>query len=350
MADRTRGTQIQLMIDAAVQAVQTAMQQQIDAINAQATADRVHATDQIAALSNQNTVLQAAVQAAQQHAPHQPAMQQQAPPAIVQPVQFAYTPGTYGQAATLIDYNTPNGAKIQKAATEKLNVIHDLDAEHLNDFLEAFRTRGIAQGWFNSLLSVTQNGIPMNFIDNYGVVTYESTKTMANSYMFQPTRAAQDSHNMFSCLEASLTNDARTTLYAEQDKYTLRRGTLEALPGSTIPAGGDANERRRDGLLFIWCILDRTTAKTNATISTIVRQLNHLAELMVEHDSDVAEFNTHVRQLMPITPTKEKRLTKRYYFKTSLKPLPPATTGRSSCMSNGRNRNTSTVLPSPLTH
>jgi hypothetical protein len=53
MAERTRGTQIQLMIDAAVQAVQTAMQQQIDAINSQATADRDHATDQIAALSNQ---------------------------------------------------------------------------------------------------------------------------------------------------------------------------------------------------------------------------------------------------------------------------------------------------------
>jgi hypothetical protein len=54
----------------------------------------------------------------------------------------------------------------------------------------------------------------------------------------------------------------------------------------------------RDGLLFLWCILDRTTAETNATLSTIVRRLNHLAELMSEHNSDVAVFNTQVRQLL----------------------------------------------------
>jgi hypothetical protein len=220
-------------------------------------------------------------------------LQQQQP--LVQPVQFAYTPGTYGQAAALIDYNTTNGAKIQKAATEKLEVQHDLEAEQLNDFLESFRTRAISQGWFNSLLIVPQNGVQMNFIDNYGVLTYDSIQAMAHAYMFREVRAAQDSHNMFCCLEASLTKDARTTW----DKYTLRRGTIAALPaGAQIPAGGDVNERRRDGLLFLWCILDRTTAKTNATISTIVRQLNHLAELMSEHNSDVAVFNTQVRRLL----------------------------------------------------
>jgi hypothetical protein len=185
-------------------------------------------TADIEALQAQNAALQAVVQAANQ---------QQQP--VVQPVQFAYTPGTYGQAAALIDYNTTNGAKIQKAATDKLEVQHDLDAKQLNDFLESFRTRAISQGWFNSLLIVPQNGVQMNFIDNYGVLTYDSIQAMAHAYMFREVRAAQDSHNMFCCLEASLTKDARTTLYAERDKYTLRRGTctIAALPaGANIPA------------------------------------------------------------------------------------------------------------------
>jgi hypothetical protein len=293
MAAPTRNQQIQDLVNSAVQAAQTVMQQQIDAIATQANNDRRQAQNDIAALRALNSTLQQEVAAASQL--------QQAIPTIpaVQPVQFAYTPGTYGAAAALIDYNTTNGAKIQKSATERLDVLHDLDAENLNDFLESFRTRAIAQGWFQTLLTVSQGGVVMNFIDNYGVLSFESIQAMTHTYMFREVRAAQDSHNCFCCLEASLTKDARTTLYAERDKYTIRRGTLAALPdGVNIPHGGDVNERRRDGLLFLWCILDRTTAKTNATISTIVRQLNHLAELMSEHNSDVSVFNTQVRRLL----------------------------------------------------
>ena len=138
MANPTRTQQqIQDMINAAVQQVQAAMQQQIDAINKQANNDCNQAAADIAALRNQNTALLTAIAAQQQQQPvQQPAQAAVVPP----PVQFAYTPGTYGTAASIIDYNTTNGAKIQKAATEKLDVSHDLDAENLNDFLESFRT------------------------------------------------------------------------------------------------------------------------------------------------------------------------------------------------------------------
>jgi hypothetical protein len=59
----------------------------------------------------------------------------------------------------------------------------------------------------------------------------------------------------------------------------------------------DPEERRRDGLMFLWCILNRTTAETNATITTIVRKINHLPELMIKKESNVQDFNTTVRQL-----------------------------------------------------
>jgi hypothetical protein len=60
----------------------------------------------------------------------------------------------------------------------------------------------------------------------------------------------------------------------------------------------DPEERHRDRLMFLWCILNRTTAKTNATITTIVRKITHLMELMSEKDSNVQELNTTLRQLM----------------------------------------------------
>ena len=290
MADRRAQQQMQAYIEAAVRTAQAAMQDQIDNLNRLRDEDRNQAAIDLAEVRNENQLLQATIN-----------LQARNPPQAQIPVQvqFAYTPGTYGTALDLIDYHTPNGAKIQRLAIEKLEVLHDLDSENLNDFIESFRTRAINQGWFQTLLTFEHAGIMTNFIDNYGVVSYQSVQNKAFSYAFRGQRPNQDSHNCFCCLEASLTKDARTTLYAERDKYTITRGDVMATPaGLTIPPGGDPTERRRDGLLFLYCILDRTTAKTNATISTIVRQLNHLAELMSEHNSDITVFNTQVRRLL----------------------------------------------------
>jgi hypothetical protein len=265
---------LQAIIAQAVQQATANLQDQINA--AQAAADQARNDLNIA--QNQIARLQTAQQPQQQHR--------------AQTVQFAYTPGTTGQPEDLIDYQTTQGAKIQKAAVEKLDVEHDLDTENLHDFLEALRSRSIAQGWIRTLLTIPMNGTNLNFLDNYGVITKEAVRTFVLTYMFQDTRAAQDSHNLYMCLEASLHKEARATLYAESENYTVQRSDVpNALPG------GHIEERRRDGVLFLWMIVNRTTAKTNATISTIVRQLNHLTDVMSEHNSDVNAFNTHVRKL-----------------------------------------------------
>jgi hypothetical protein len=91
------------------------------------------------------------------------------------------------------------------------------------------------------------------------------------TYMFQDLRATQDSHKLFQCLEASVTPETWSVLYLERKKYTIRRGDV---PNAI--AGGDPEEIRRDGLIYLWCIINRTTTRTNATISTIVRQVNRL--------------------------------------------------------------------------
>jgi hypothetical protein len=55
--------------------------------------------------------------------------------------------------------------------------------------------------------------------------------------MYHNWRAAKDSHIMFCCLEALLSESARIAIYAESDTYTFRRG---GVPGA-VP-GGDGNE------------------------------------------------------------------------------------------------------------
>jgi hypothetical protein len=270
---------IQAAIDAAVQAAEAAFQAQLQ-----------QTQQQLAQAQQQLMNLQAAQVVAAQPPPQPPAVPAIAPPA---PVNFAYSPATTGAAAALIDYTTTNGAKVQKAAIEKLHVEHDLDRNNLHDFLEALRSRAITCGWYETLLMVPVNGVPLNILDNYGTITREATNNHSLGYMFHNTRAAQDSHNLFCCLEASLTNSARASLYAESDTYTFRRGDV---PGAA--PGGDDEERRRDGLMFLWSIINRTTAMTTATLSVLIDQIFNLSAVMQENNNDVQAFNTKVRKLL----------------------------------------------------
>jgi hypothetical protein len=269
-ASRLTQQQVQQLIQQAVVAATNNLQGQID----QANQDLQNAQNQIAVL-----------QAVPLVQPQQPAAA-----AVVLPVAFSYTPGTSGAAAALIDYTKTAGAKIQKAATEKLPIEFDLDKEHLYEFLEALRSCAIACGWYDTLFMVNQAGVNMNFIEIYGTVSMATAQAKALTYMFANTRQAKDSFNLYMCLEASLSTEARIAAYAESSTYTFQRGQV---PGAV--AGGDPNEQRRDGLMMLWTIVNRTTAMTTATISVLMEQLNNLTNAMTEVNHDITAFNTKVR-------------------------------------------------------
>jgi hypothetical protein len=124
--------------------------------------------------------------------------------------------------------------------------------------LEALRTRAIDNGWFNTLLIIiiTQAqplpNIKINVLDNYGLLTEVMTRTHAESYMFFNNRAAQDSHNLYHCLESSLTPEARQILCSEQHKFTFRRADAVNAPviPNSDPEEKRREEKRRDGLMF----------------------------------------------------------------------------------------------------
>jgi hypothetical protein len=243
MAQQLDAAAVQALIDAAVNPLQ---------------AQRQQAQQDLVAANNQIQVLQAA------------ALQVQLPPPAPIPIapatQFAYGPGAYGLPTDLIDYKTTTGAKIQKAASEKLDIKFNLEFEHLFELLEQILTQATANNWTSTIFAIMRGQLMIIILDHYGTVTEAEILAKLQSYMFQNLRATQDLHNAFQCLEATLTPEARLIVYAERHKYTIRRGDV---PNAI--ASGDPEERRRDGLMFLWCILNRTTAKTNATIANIVR-------------------------------------------------------------------------------
>jgi hypothetical protein len=197
---------VQALIDAAVQAFKQQVQAQMNQHPADlAIAQQQWAQRQADLLAAQNQVV--AIKQAQQ-----------AGVQVAQHIDLAYTPGTFGNPTDLINYKVATGGKIQKAAIKKLDIIHDLDSEHLYDWLESLRTRAIAHGWLNTLLmliiiqATPLANITINILENYGLLPEVIARDHAQTYMFFNNRAAQNSHNMYHSLEASLTPDARQIL------------------------------------------------------------------------------------------------------------------------------------------
>jgi hypothetical protein len=129
------------------------------------------------------------------------------------------------------DYTTTAGSKCQTAVTEKLSIKFDLNKEHLFDFLEAIQSRAIVCRWYDTLFMGNQAGVNINFVENYGTVTMASVHAKALTYMFSNTPQVQDTFNLYMCLKALLSTEARIAAYVESNTYTFTRGQVQLQSG-----------------------------------------------------------------------------------------------------------------------
>jgi hypothetical protein len=163
-------------------------------------------------------------------------------------------------------------------------------------------SRATEQGWDSKILSVTHDGTNLYMLRNYGTLTYSSVLAHAQAYAFTNDRQAQDSTNLFKSLEATLTDEAMRTMYAERHLYTLRRGDIIAaranVPNAPATLPGRDDDEFSDGVLMVWAVINRTTAQTNATISAIINQLTRLNTIMEDSKHDIKGFNTSIRDLL----------------------------------------------------
>jgi hypothetical protein len=235
---------------------------------------------------------QAEVQRLQGQILQQAAAAQQ-PAAQAQP-QFARTPAT--ATTTMIDYRSKIGLEVFKMGSEKLKSDFDLSSTNQPQFMEEIDRRSVKQGWKGTILDV--NGT--YFIRSYGTFTYDMILAHVCQYAFQSDREEQDATSLQICLEDTLTSSALATINAERSKYTLTRAQVNAHRAATqLPQiQGNANDEYQDGVLFLWCILNRTAPQTNVTISTIIRQLMRLNNIMEDEKFDILAFNTKVRLLL----------------------------------------------------
>jgi len=132
---------------------------------------------------------------------------------------FALTPALANPDP--VDYNTSEGMKLYKSATEKLHHTFDGETGSLRLFLQALQQRADAFGWESILTVPDDQNIGRNLITEYGRVSMANVIAHATTHVHTQTRAAQNSAQLFTCIYDSLSLEALLKVSTDSSTYRL---------------------------------------------------------------------------------------------------------------------------------
>ena len=140
---------------------------------------------------------------------------------------FALAPGLHYNA--FIDYGTTAGRKLYEAATKSLYASGETKYNGEEPIMHNFCIRGIthtkAFGWEHICsvpLDPQQPNVDIELIwTGYGQLSMEMVRNHVSTYIQTPTRAAQDSLQMYMCLFSSLTEAAHNRMTVWAPDYTV---------------------------------------------------------------------------------------------------------------------------------
>jgi hypothetical protein len=140
------------------------------------------------------------------------------PPPQPQPVVFALSPARASNV--LLNYTTPGDIKQYYKSAAGLEPKFDLSSSGMLGFVCAFQDRARIANW-QMTLSFQVQGVLFNLIAQYGSVTIKQVMVYVLTYHGTPSRHAQNTDQIYICLAASLTNEAKHKVALDAHKYTV---------------------------------------------------------------------------------------------------------------------------------
>jgi len=149
----------------------------------------------------------------------------------------------------------------------------DCREENLKKFLDAFGMKESLMGWRN-LFTITVNGAPRHIPTEWGRITVENVSVAMAVVHAANARTTQDSCMSGVCLWESLTGDARNKVTSYANHYTF--------------------DGYASGPVLLRAIIACTHIDTRAANERVLRDLENLAAVMVQLNSDIQAFNLYV--------------------------------------------------------
>lgn len=176
-----------------------------------------------------------------------------------------------------IDYSTRHGQNMFKENTAPLPMEYDLDPNTLLQFVRQCKERAWNANW-----EFTTNIHGMDLFDDFGILTTDMLAAHATTYMFTPTRRAQDSNQAFNTFAKSLTPAA----LAQMNQYTSDYTFVDVNNNESV-----------DGGLYLKKITQLAQVDTVATVNALLTKTTALDALMLKHDSNIKAFMTDVQDI-----------------------------------------------------
>ena len=127
----------------------------------------------------------------------------------------------------ILNYTKTEGRNVYETDTRALSTVgYDCDPNGLYQELETLSERAHIFWWINpggimwtpeSL--VTAPTTRRNIIEEFGIINYATILPWDQSYIHQPTRAAQDTNHLYQCLINSLTKEGKTKVTIWKKDY-----------------------------------------------------------------------------------------------------------------------------------
>jgi hypothetical protein len=199
---------------------------------------------------------------------------------------FALTPAT--AVTGVLDYTTRDHAKIYSSGSKGLSEEpYDCTPDGLFDFLETLGDRARECGWADpdiGLLYIPEDPLQpdtttyLNLLTHYGQVELEEIRAHAETYIATPCRSAQDATMLYQCIMASISKEGKDKIRIWSQDYKI---------GSYVC-----------GPLLLKVLIRESHLDTNATTTSIRRQLTELHVFLPTIGNDITKFNQHVQLLM----------------------------------------------------
>ena len=186
----------------------------------------------------------------------------------------------------VIDYRTREGQSLFRSAMQNLcsesSEMFNCDPDRLMDFIQLIEDRSNMLG-YQDLFLVTYNSDPANpvgrpFLKNYGILSLEQFQVHAATYALAQGRMAKESEQIYYAIMNSLSATGRAKISVWSTDYTMPHG-------------------QPDGLMLLRVIIRESDVDTQATADFIRQQLAALDEYIGTVDSNINNFNTHVKYL-----------------------------------------------------
>ncbi len=215
-------------------------------------------------------------------APPAPPAAPQPPPVAPAVVPFALSPAMAANA--IVDYTTPTGQKLYKAAIAPLENKFDGSYDKVLLFLRNVEQHVIEQNLTGILTVIDAAGNPRFLLHHYGTLTEANVRDHSATFMTgQNNRDTQRSDLLYQFLYHSIGDTLRMKVTNDPNRYSFYG------LGGPVP----------DGPLFLKVIISHAHIDTVSTTANIQLKLTSLDDYVrANPKTSIPDFNTYVKSLL----------------------------------------------------